>query len=67
MDKKISDLTVEEFKYLMKEIISENLDVDEGLELRDEVKEELKEYNTKKEEGNLKLLNPEDVFKKSGL
>ena len=67
MDKKISDLTVEEFKYLMKEIISENLDVDEGLELRDEVKEELKEYNTKKEEVNLKLLNPEDVFKKSGL
>ena len=67
MDKKISDLTVEEFKYLMKEIISENLDVDEGLELRDEVKEELKEYNTKKEEGILKLLNPEDVFKKSGL
>ena len=67
MDKKISDLTVEEFKYLMKEIISENLDLDEGLELRDEVKEELKEYNTKKEEGNLKLLNPEDVFKKSGL
>lgn len=62
MDKKISDLTVEEFKYLMKDIISENLDVDEGLELRDEVKEELKEYNIKKKEGNLKLLNPEDVF-----
>lgn len=67
MDKKISDLTVGEFKYLMKEIISENPDVDEGLELRDEVKEELKEYNTKKKEGNLKLLNPENVFKKSGL
>ncbi len=62
MDKKISDLTVEEFKYLMKDIISENLDVDEELELRDEVKEELKEYNIKKKEGNLKLLNPEDVF-----
>jgi len=67
MDKKISDLTIEEFKYLMKEIISENLDVDEGLELRDEVKEELKEYNTKKKEGDLKLFNPDDVFKKSGL
>ncbi len=32
----------------MKEIISENLDVDEGLELRDEVKEELTEYVSKK-------------------
>ena len=67
MDKKISDLTIEEFNYLLKEIISENLNVDEGLELRDEVKEELKEYDTKKKEGDLKLFNPDDVFKKSGL
>jgi hypothetical protein len=64
MDKKISDLTVGEFKYLMKEIISENLDVDKGLELRDEVKEELKEYISKKKEGDLKLLDPDEVFKK---
>lgn len=67
MDKKISDLTVEEFKYLMKEIISENFDVDEGLELRDEVKEELTEYAAKKKEGDLKLVDPKDVFKKLGL
>ena len=70
MDRKISDLSVSEFKHLIKEIIHhelENFDPDEGLELRDEVKEELRKYNEEKKSGNLKLIDGEEVFKKLGV
>lgn len=70
MDRKISDLTVNEFKNLIKEIIHyelENFDPDNGLELREEVKEELKQYYADKKSGKLKVFDGEEVFKKLGV
>jgi len=66
MDRKVSDLSVTEFKHLVKEIIHDELehfDHDDGLELRDEVKEELRKYNKEKNSGNLETLDAEEVFK----
>jgi hypothetical protein len=70
MDRKISDLSIKEFEHLMKEIIHrelENFDPDEGLELRDEVKEELKQHYADKKSGSLKVIDAEEVFKKLGV
>ncbi|MDQ3020163.1 MAG: hypothetical protein M3R36_06305 [Bacteroidota bacterium] len=70
MDRKVSDLSVTEFKHLIKEIIHselENFDPDEGLELRDEVKKELIKHNAEKKSGVLKLIDSEEVFKKFGV
>ncbi len=69
MDRKISELSVEEFKKLIQEIIHnelENFDPDEGLELRYEVREDLKKYNSEKTSGKLDLIDSEEVFKKLG-
>lgn len=70
MDRKISDLSVKEFENLIKEIIHyelKNFDPDEGLELKDEVKEELRQYYADKESKNLKVIDAEEVFKKIGV
>ena len=70
MDRKISDLSVVEFKTLIKEVIHEeleNYDPDEGLELRDEVKDELRKYNAEKKSGNLEVIDADEVFKKLGV
>lgn len=70
MERKISDLSINEFKHLVKEIIHdelENLDPDFGLELNDKVKEELKKYITEKSSGKLELTDSDKVFKKLGV
>ncbi len=70
MDRKISDLSVIEFKNLIKEVIHEeleNIETDEGLELREEVKDELREYIAEKKSGNVKVLDSDEVFKKLGV
>ena len=67
MDRKISELKIEEFKKIIQEIIHTeliNFDPDEGLELKDEVREDLKKYSSEKNSGSLELIDSEEVFKK---
>ncbi len=48
-DKKVSDLTAEELKALIRETIYEMIDPDSGLELRSEVEEALRKSVESKE------------------
>ena len=53
----------------MKEIIHfelENFDPDEGLELKDKVKEDLRKYSADKKSGKLEVIDADEVFKKLG-
>ncbi len=64
-DQRISDLTVGQFKSLIRETFFELIDPDYGLELRPEVEESLRESIKQKEKGEGILL--EEVKKKLGL
>ncbi|OGL43392.1 MAG: hypothetical protein A2042_03885 [Candidatus Schekmanbacteria bacterium GWA2_38_11] len=60
--KKVSNMTVEEFKALIREVIAEVIDPDYGLELRPEFEEALKRSLKSKER-----IPVEKVAKKLGL
>ncbi|MCF6155706.1 MAG: hypothetical protein E3K36_10720 [Candidatus Brocadia sp.] len=62
-DKKISDMTVREFKKLIKDTVLEVIDPDYGFELRPEVEKELLKSKKKKEKG----IPLETVVKELGL
>lgn len=49
--KKVSDMTVEELKTLIRDVIYELIDPDYGLELKPEVEESLRESLKQKERG----------------
>ena len=63
IDKKVSDMTVRELKKLIKDTVLEVIDPDYGLELRQEVEEELRESMKAKEKG----IPLETVIKELGL
>jgi len=50
-DKKVSDLTVEELKGLIRDTLYDLIDPDRGLELRDEIEERLRESAKQKKRG----------------
>ena len=59
MEKKVGNLTIKQFKSLLRDTIREELfdnDPDEGLELRDEVKNLLKESIRERQRGNQKTV-----------
>ena len=64
-DKKITDLTVCDLKTLIRDVLSELIDPDYGLELRPEVEKELRESIKQKERGEGSPL--EEVKKRLGL
>ena len=64
-EKKVSDMTVEELKTLIRGIIAEVVDPDYGLELRPEIEESLKESLKQKERNEGIPL--EEVKKQLGL
>ena len=64
-DKKISDMSVYEFKTLIRDTIYEIIDPDYGLELRTEVEEGLK--NSLKQKANGKGMSLEEAKNKLGL
>ena len=68
----IADLTIPEFKNLMRETFNEILielyqDPDEGLELREEFAERLSETIRKLNAGELKTFSGEEVAQELGL
>lgn len=63
MNKKVADMTVKELKELIKDVVSEVIDPDYGLELRPEVERELRESLKRKEKG----IPLEKVIKELGL
>ena len=70
-DSKIADLTVREFKELVREVVIQTIreilgDPDEGLELRDDFAEELKRSLATVEAGG-KTISVEEVAAKLGL
>ncbi len=70
-DSKIADLTVREFKELVREVVIQTIreilgDPDEGLELRDDFAEELKRSLATVEAGG-KTMPVEEVASKLGL
>lgn len=64
-DKKITELTVSDLKTLIRDVLSELIDPDYGLELRPEVEEELRESMKQKERGE--GLPLQEVKKRLGL
>lgn len=50
-DKKITEITVGDLKTLIRDVLSELIDPDYGLELRPEVEKELRESMKQKERG----------------
>mgnify|MGYP006390820421 CR=1 FL=1 len=63
MNKKVADMTVKELKELIKDVVSEVIDPDYGLELRPEVERELRGSLKRKEKG----IPLEKVIKELGL
>ena len=63
MNKKVAGMTVKELKELIKDVVSEVIDPDYGLELRPEVERELRESLKRKEKG----IPLEKVIKELGL
>ena len=71
LDTRVSDLTVAEFKALVREVVEETLveilaDPDEGLELTDEIKSALR-HSLKSVKENAAVYNAEDVARRLGL
>ncbi len=64
-DKKVTDLTVSDLKTLIRDVLSELIDPDYGLELRPEVEKELRESIKQKERGE--GLSLKEVKKRLGL
>ena len=64
-DKKITELTVNDLKTLIRDVFSELIDPDYGLELRPEVEKELRESMKQKERGE--GLPLQEVKKRLGL
>ncbi len=64
-DKKISELTVSDLKTLIRDVFVELIDPDNGLELRPEVEQELRESMKQKDKGQ--GLPLEEVKKRLGL
>lgn len=67
----IADLTVDEFRGLIKEVVSQTLlellgDPDEGLELREEIKMRLQKASTTPS-AQTRLVSAQDVAAKIGL
>lgn len=67
----VADLTVDEFKGLIKEVVSQTIlemlgDPDEGLEMRDEIKERL-QRSLAVSQADLKRIPAENVAAKLGL
>ena len=65
MEKKLSELTVSEFKSLIREIINEeimNYDPDDGLEVREEVINELNLSIKERQKDKENLLFEEEVY-----
>ncbi len=64
-DKKITELTVSDLKTLIRDVLSDLIDPDYGLELRPEVEKELRESMKQKERGE--GLPLQEVKKRLGL
>ncbi len=68
---KISDLTVEELKSIIQEIVRETLleilDPDQGLEVREDLLEELRESMERVKKGEEPLIPAEEVARRLGL
>ena len=64
-DKKITELTVSDLKSLIRDVLSDLIDPDYGLELRPEVEKELRESMKQKERGE--GLPLQEVKKRLGL
>ena len=64
-DKKITDLTASDLKTLIRDVFSELIDPDYGLELRPEMDKELREAMKQKEKGE--GLPLQEVKKRLGL
>ena len=64
-DKKITELTVSDLKSLIRDVLSDLIDPDYGLELRQEVEKELRESMKQKERGE--GLPLQEVKKRLGL
>ena len=68
MPKKLSQLTVEEFKSIIRSVVHKELidyDPDEGLELKEEIIQRLKKSSKENKNGKQKTISFDKVFNKS--